>query len=458
MVRDLRFGDVKLSWVVCDGRQVHVSAFANPTRGARPIVTCPECESVLRLRLGAERAWHAAHQSSHFCRLNAPETALHHNTKAYLAEQLASVQSIAILENCVGTDAGRAPGCIRSGAHLWPIYWNGVAVERRLNDRVPDIVLMLDGTPVAAVEVWVSHRVEPEKRHRYAEWKMPWIEVAATAAKFEPPAGWVPTEKLPIARIGPLEFVCAECARLAAGLADSRRIAELAEQATAARARTDAQAERAIRQRIDAERRDRVEKFAIGVQKHLDSRKLNGNAVERILLFDEFAPTGHCKRDALVIADVWNDGVKTDAFLGQLSDLNILCKVGHKPEGVDYLGLRDAGGVHLQEVRRRGHIVDEHSEWFRAATLLQNVDFCADWRQNGLDNRWPRAGLGTPNPLAGTGPTETVDDLDLLRHFFVRYCSGLPIRYRWTRDGRWFQPPVLREEVWRLFPARRTRP
>jgi hypothetical protein len=461
VANDIRFGNVKLSWVVHEGLDVHVSEFEGVLPKDRPEVSCPECNGALTLRLGSERAWHAAHQTQRFCWMSNPETALHHNTKMYLAEQLRRVHALDIVEHCGSSERLRALDCQRRRIRPWLTGWDTVAVERRVNDRRPDIVLLQDGRPIAAIEVWVSHRVEPEKRHMYAEWRLPWIEVDAHAGAYERPHGWSAAEPLGIARLGPeAGFVCHACVAHAALIqaselasAETARLlalqAQLKDERANEAARKVQEAEALAAQQRNAQRAT----FAADVDAFRQSQRKDGIEIRRILAFDLFAADGRSFRDVMVIADVWRDGAKVGAFLGTASDQSVLVEVGAGVSTADYVGFDEVAKQQLEWMRTQGCTVDAPDRWFNFEVLLTNEAFVSDWQRAGIDHTWPDDGaFAATEPWRRTDTAASVDALDLLRYFLVRYVAGLPIRYFATKDGRWFQPPILREEVWRLWP------
>src|SRR5690242_21696670 len=156
-----------LAWVLVDGRPRCVSDFATLPPRRRPRATCPECGRRLTLKLGRIRRHHAAHAPNDFCAATQPETALHIDTKLYLAAQLASAvasdPALVIRRRCEGS-ALETCGAVREERFVegWDevVVEAGVAAESRLR---PDISLSRSGVPIAAIEVLVSHRVPDEK-------------------------------------------------------------------------------------------------------------------------------------------------------------------------------------------------------------------------------------------------------------------------------------------------------
>src|SRR4051812_24061701 len=93
-----RFGRMDrlgLTWVLVGGRPRRISDFAALPARSRPRATCPECGGKLTLKLGRIRRHHAAHAPDATCAATQPETALHVDTKLYLASELAMAIGVA---------------------------------------------------------------------------------------------------------------------------------------------------------------------------------------------------------------------------------------------------------------------------------------------------------------------------------------------------------------------------
>ena len=220
----------KLTWAVVDGRVVHVSAFAGVAPRNRPLARCPECDHAVILKLGRINAHHVAHAPDDACGATQPETALHINAKYHVAEELRRAAArglpLVIRRACL---AGRArsrrlierPGdvtwkewqqapCPSLDERSWAIAWDSVHVEQRLtaleSRLVPDILLLRDGTPVAAVEIFVTHRVDDQKAGVLARLGVPWLELRAEdvlAPGVEGGAPWNIDHPVPVFREGP---------------------------------------------------------------------------------------------------------------------------------------------------------------------------------------------------------------------------------------------------------------
>ena len=219
-----RIGSVLLEWVLVDGERSHVSQFAEIAPPNRPRATCPHCRRRVRMKLGQKVAHHAAHEPRDACPLQEPESALHLNTKYYIAWQLGLAKEcdrrIEITSTCLVGRRRRqwadvitmdvadheldAPVCPNRETHAWLTGWDEVCVETGVSTengiRRPDILLRSQGDVVAAIEVVVTHRIDEEKAQALASIGVPWVEVAADPAIFAYNGGWECTSPLPIVR------------------------------------------------------------------------------------------------------------------------------------------------------------------------------------------------------------------------------------------------------------------
>jgi hypothetical protein len=193
-----------LAWVLVDGRPRCVSDFAALPSRQRPRPSCPLCGRKLTLKLGRIRRHHAAHAPNDDCRATRPETALHIDTKLYLAEQLTSAMAtdptLLIRQRCEGTPP---EGCDATRDESWAHGWDEVVVETGVTAARsrPDILLRKAGVPIAAIEVLVSHRVPDEKAAALEDAGLPWIEIRADPELLEGETAWRASRPLPIERV-----------------------------------------------------------------------------------------------------------------------------------------------------------------------------------------------------------------------------------------------------------------
>jgi hypothetical protein len=193
-----------LAWVLVDGRPRCVSEFAALPPRRRPPAACPQCGRRLILKLGRIRRHHAAHAPNDVCEATRPETALHLDTKLYLAAQLESVvatdPTLVIRQRCEGTPFET---CDAAREERWATGWDEVVVEAGVAARFrPDVLLRKNGVAIGAIEVLVSHRVPDEKAAALESSGVPWIEVRAGAELLEGDTAWCADRALLVERLG----------------------------------------------------------------------------------------------------------------------------------------------------------------------------------------------------------------------------------------------------------------
>jgi hypothetical protein len=234
-----------LEWVRVGDRRAHVSEFAHLRPGARPAVSCPECNDRVILALGKVRRHHARHREGAVCVATQPETALHLNTKYYLADVLTRAagtgESLRLRRGCI---VGNRPyltggevtwtestsdGCSGFDDAVLVGAWDTVRVESRVSDRdgyrTADIVLLDGGRCVGAIEVLASHAVDADKAAMFARLDVPWVEVEASEELIDPATGWTIAQPLdPHASSVPLAWRC-EAHQVSAPRESTRRMA-----------------------------------------------------------------------------------------------------------------------------------------------------------------------------------------------------------------------------------------
>jgi hypothetical protein len=124
-----------------------------------------------------------------------------------------------------------ADPCDQRRERPWIDEWDGVALERRVGDeqgtRIPDVVLLKSGRPIAAVEVFHSHSVDRAKAEVLAGLGIPWVEVRTRDMIHAGDAPWTVAEGLLVHRIGP-------ASRWRCGHHEEQRQSRLREEAIAA--------------------------------------------------------------------------------------------------------------------------------------------------------------------------------------------------------------------------------
>lgn len=171
-----RGGGVLLKWAR-DGRGAKVRAdrLAAKDRRARAPFTCLGCGEPLVPHLGRIRAPHFAHLPGSSCPLTAPETALHQDAKERLLvlcqEAFEGVRRVSLLARC--------PACRRAQPLDLGARGDAAASEGAVGLLRADVLVTARGRPALALEVKVTHAVEPEKEAALAAVAVPWIEVDA---------------------------------------------------------------------------------------------------------------------------------------------------------------------------------------------------------------------------------------------------------------------------------------
>ena len=196
-----------LCWVIVDGEIHNVEEYASLTPRQRPPAMCPVCKRPVTLRLGPIRAFHAAHQPDDICAVTQPETSLHINTKYYLYNQLRSMTKIIVDLRCNGLNGEQGypywKECAKASTKPTVYFkgWDEVVVEHQLDQFRPDITLRRNGQVIGAVEVLVTHSVEPNKAKYFGALSIPWIEVDAEDVLPADDDPWSAGDPLPYQRL-----------------------------------------------------------------------------------------------------------------------------------------------------------------------------------------------------------------------------------------------------------------
>jgi hypothetical protein len=195
-----------------EGIRVEASALRPADRRTRAPFRCPACSEPLFPHLGRVRAPHFAHAAGSRCPLAAPETALHLRAKerilALAAGAFAGRRAVSLLVRC--------PGCRRPDPRDLAALGDGATAEGGLGPLRVDVLVSRAGRPSLAVEVLVTHEIEPEKEAALAAAGLPAVEVDART-------GWEREEagRTTIACTRSLGFgPCPRCAALRRAEAD----------------------------------------------------------------------------------------------------------------------------------------------------------------------------------------------------------------------------------------------
>lgn len=171
--------DACLTWVLVDGERHHVKEYRHLLPKQRPVAYCPECHRRITIRIGPIRAPHAAHKPNDVCYATQPETALHINAKNHIKQELNRGRTLRINHPCSGSSVEYGCTSRESREIIYIQDWDKVIIEGELDRFRPDIVLMKNGERIGIIEVFVTHRLEPEKKEFLNSLTIPWLEVNA---------------------------------------------------------------------------------------------------------------------------------------------------------------------------------------------------------------------------------------------------------------------------------------
>jgi hypothetical protein len=213
----------KLLWVLVEGSLHHVNEYKGIKPQDRPFVVCPVCNRQVIMRLGEIRTFHAAHRPEDFCSVTGSETAKHLNAKLHIYHQLLGNSSLIIKNRCSGDnslnqclwDAEKRAEFIRD--------WDEVQVEYKIDQYKPDVVLLKEGKVIGAIEVYVSHSIEPEKENYLLTLSIPWIEVDADEiVDGDEKENWQIKSPIPYLKFGNTRLKIWTCSRCAESIEKQR--------------------------------------------------------------------------------------------------------------------------------------------------------------------------------------------------------------------------------------------
>ena len=221
----MRQGSVLLAWARDRaGAKVHAAALDAASRRARGPFACLGCGEPVVARLGPIRARHFAHLPGSTCPLTAPETALHLDAKerllALCAEAFAGRRRVSVRVRC--------PACRRPEPRDLAAAGDAAVGEGAVGRLRADVLVLAGGTPSLALEVKVTHALEPGKEAALAAARVPAVEIDAREEwEREVPGGVeiVASRSLGFARCG----ACDALARVDEDRARGGEAAEIAE-------------------------------------------------------------------------------------------------------------------------------------------------------------------------------------------------------------------------------------
>ncbi len=213
---------VLLAWALDrDGAKVDARKLDSGARRSRAPFRCPGCAAPLVPRLGPVRARHFAHLPGSSCPLTAPESALHLDAKerllALCGEAFSGAGRVRVLARC--------PSCRRPAPWDLARLGDSAEAEGAVGALRADVLVRLRGRPSLAIEVRVTHAVDPEKEAALAAAGVPAVEVDARE-EWEDEADGGATIR-PSRTFGALP--CASCVALARAEEDRARGGEAAE-------------------------------------------------------------------------------------------------------------------------------------------------------------------------------------------------------------------------------------
>jgi len=170
-----------------DGRRLHVSALDPGRRGDRAPFACLGCGEPLVARLGSHRARHFAHRPGSCCPLTRPESILHLNAK----ERLRFLCVEALAGRLFLRIGARCPSCRREVPVDVLQMGDAVTTEGAIGALRADVLVTRAGAAALALEVKVTHGVDPEKERALSRAGIPAVEIDAREPWEEELAGGV---------------------------------------------------------------------------------------------------------------------------------------------------------------------------------------------------------------------------------------------------------------------------
>jgi predicted RNA-binding Zn-ribbon protein involved in translation (DUF1610 family) len=183
-----RGGAVLLAWARDrDGAKVDVRTLDAKARHARSPFACLGCGEELVPRLGAVRRRHFAHLPGSVCPLTAPESALHLDAKerllALCADAFAGASRVTLLARC--------PTCRLPAPRDLAALGDAALAEGAIGALRADVLVLSRGRPALALEVRVTHAVDPAKEAALATAGVPVLEIDAREAWERPGEGGI---------------------------------------------------------------------------------------------------------------------------------------------------------------------------------------------------------------------------------------------------------------------------
>src|SRR5690606_25549611 len=78
------------------------------------------------------------------------------------------------------------------------VRWDEIRLEQALPSLRTDLLLLREGTPVLALEVYASHSVDEVKATKYRSLRLPWLEIPADRVAPSGRTGWIREDPIPV--------------------------------------------------------------------------------------------------------------------------------------------------------------------------------------------------------------------------------------------------------------------
>lgn len=227
----------KLEWVIDEiGELRHVDSFLEFADTKRPPTVCPVCKEPVSLVLRGKKARHVSHRPGTICSASGYETALHLNCKYHFFREIRSELkrsghcNLALYRSCSGVyregysakwgfwqSSGGSKNCLGPIEQPWLSAIDDVRLEEALGDRIPDISLFSQGTPIGVIEICVTHAVDSLKERYFLDMGISWIEIRASESLYTGSTAWRsgqplhPSRKCSSIASGPIR--CPSCSK-----------------------------------------------------------------------------------------------------------------------------------------------------------------------------------------------------------------------------------------------------
>jgi hypothetical protein len=346
-------------WVFVEGAIHHVSDYAHLKAQDRPNAICPACKRPVTMKLGNIRVHHFAHQPDSACVLTNPETAVHFNMKHYIANQLKNTSTVLITQSCIS--------CENSQTIRWVSDWDDIQIEYTVDLYRPDIALLREGIPIGAIEVLVTHTVEPDKASYYRQKFIRWIEVQGTESFYQGKAKWTSDQPLPYMQMSKEipDWVCEDCQK------------EKAEAEARAIARKKAEEARQKEAKARAE-------YEVNIQTMRHSA----------MLIDFYFPSGKTFRDVFYTYIQIVNGMWKSAYVETHKEKKIIGKIFGNPIDESQIPELDAKVKNYLNEREKKHgavidIVVDRQKWEAGSRLHPKMgSYRKKYRWDEKDKKW----------------------------------------------------------------------